>query len=79
MPKRLQQCDRLAAFKVPRYITFAKALRRVNTSNKVLKCELMNVSDPLANTYDGETKRWRRACCGHIDRSLALDRRCPSQ
>lgn len=50
---------RLAAFKVPRYIGFISALPRTTSSNKVLKRELMAVSDPLAGTYDVEEKRWR--------------------
>ncbi|WP_456659791.1 class I adenylate-forming enzyme family protein [Bradyrhizobium sp. JR3.5] len=49
----------LAAFKVPRYIAFSSALPRTTSSNKVLKRELMAVSDPLAGTYDTEEKRWR--------------------
>lgn len=50
---------RLAVFKVPRYIAFTPALPRTTSSNKVLKRELMAVSDPLAGTYDGDQKRWR--------------------
>ncbi|MDH2348156.1 class I adenylate-forming enzyme family protein [Bradyrhizobium sp. SSUT77] len=49
----------LAAFKVPRYISFISALPRTTSSNKVLKRELMAVSDPLAGAYDAEEKRWR--------------------
>ncbi|WP_245311684.1 class I adenylate-forming enzyme family protein [Bradyrhizobium pachyrhizi] len=49
----------LAGFKVPRYIAFTPTLPRTTTSNKVLKRELMSVSDPLAGTYDTEEKRWR--------------------
>ncbi|WP_407193088.1 class I adenylate-forming enzyme family protein [Bradyrhizobium sp. STM 3566] len=49
---------RLAVFKVPRYIAFIPKLPRTVTSNKVLKRELMAVSDPLSNTYDAEQKRW---------------------
>lgn len=49
----------LAAFKVPRYIAFTPTLPRANTSNKVLKRELMAVSDPLAGTYDTKDKHWR--------------------
>ncbi|WP_407169147.1 class I adenylate-forming enzyme family protein [Bradyrhizobium sp. ORS 111] len=52
-------CSRLAVFKVPRYIAFTPALPRTTSSNKVLKRALMNVSDPLAGTYDSEQKRWR--------------------
>lgn len=48
----------LAAFKVPRYIAFTPRLPRTTSSNKVLKRELMAVSDPLAGTYDNEQKRW---------------------
>ncbi|RXH42337.1 class I adenylate-forming enzyme family protein [Bradyrhizobium zhanjiangense] len=48
----------LAVFKVPRYISFTPALPRATTSNKVLKRELMAVSDPLAGAYDTEKKRW---------------------
>ncbi|MGL3210609.1 class I adenylate-forming enzyme family protein [Bradyrhizobium sp. BR 1433] len=50
---------RLAVFKVPRYIAFTSALPRTVTSNKVLKRELMAVSDPLSGTYDSEEGRWR--------------------
>ncbi|MET4036290.1 MULTISPECIES: class I adenylate-forming enzyme family protein [unclassified Bradyrhizobium] len=50
---------RLAVFKVPRYIAFTPALPRTVASNKVLKRELMAISDPLLDTYDGEEKRWR--------------------
>lgn len=50
---------RLATFKVPRYIAFIPALPRVVSSNKVLKRELMNISDPLAGAYDSEEERWR--------------------
>ncbi|MFB6464074.1 class I adenylate-forming enzyme family protein [Bradyrhizobium tunisiense] len=50
---------RLAVFKVPRYIAFVPSLPRTVTSNKVLKRELMAISDPLSDTYDGEEKRWR--------------------
>ncbi|UFW71393.1 class I adenylate-forming enzyme family protein [Bradyrhizobium sp. WU425] len=50
---------RLAAFKIPRYITFTQALPRTTSSNKVLKRELMAMSDPLAGAYDCEEKRWR--------------------
>lgn len=52
---------RLAVFKVPRYIAFIPCLPRTVSTNKVLKRELMNVSDPLAGSYDAEEKRWRRA------------------
>ncbi|WP_036011965.1 class I adenylate-forming enzyme family protein [Bradyrhizobium yuanmingense] len=50
---------RLAVFKVPRYIAFTPALPRTTSSNKVLKRELMAVTDPLAGAYDTEEKRWR--------------------
>lgn len=50
---------RLAVFKVPRYIAFTSALPRTVASNKVVKRELMNLSDPLAGAYDGEQKCWR--------------------
>ncbi|WP_308163835.1 class I adenylate-forming enzyme family protein [Bradyrhizobium sp. SRL28] len=50
---------RLAVFKVPRYIAFSPALPRTVSSNKVLKRELMDVSDPIAGAYDSEQKRWR--------------------
>ncbi|WP_024511564.1 class I adenylate-forming enzyme family protein [Bradyrhizobium sp. ARR65] len=50
---------RLAVFKVPRYIAFTRALPRTTSSNKVLKRELINVSDPFAGAYDSEQKRWR--------------------
>ncbi|MEK9281045.1 acyl--CoA ligase [Bradyrhizobium sp. ISRA442] len=49
----------LAVFKVPRYIAFTPALPRTTSSNKVLKRELMAVSDPLAGAYDAVEKRWR--------------------
>ncbi|WP_342709944.1 class I adenylate-forming enzyme family protein [Bradyrhizobium sp. B124] len=49
----------LASFKVPRYIAFTPSLPRTATSNKVLKRELMAVSDPFAGTYDTEERRWR--------------------
>lgn len=49
----------LAAFKIPRYIAFVRTLPRTNSSNKVLKRELMAVSDPLAGTYDAKEERWR--------------------
>lgn len=49
----------LAVFKVPRYIAFTPVLPRTTSSNKVLKRELMAVSDPLAGAYDTEEKRWR--------------------
>ncbi|WP_275200534.1 class I adenylate-forming enzyme family protein [Bradyrhizobium sp. CSA207] len=51
--------EHLAAFKVPRYIAFTPALPRANTSNKVLKRELMAVTDPLAGAYDTKERRWR--------------------
>ncbi|EIG61156.1 class I adenylate-forming enzyme family protein [Bradyrhizobium sp. WSM1253] len=50
---------RLAEFKVPRYIAFIPRLPRTVTSNKVLKHELIAISDPLLKTYDCEEKRWR--------------------
>ncbi|MBK3662827.1 acyl--CoA ligase [Bradyrhizobium diazoefficiens] len=50
---------RLAVFKVPRYVGFIPTLPRTVTSNKVLKRELMAISDPLLDTYDSEEKRWR--------------------
>lgn len=50
--------SRLASFKVPRYITFVSSLPRTASSNKVLKRELTNVSDPLAGAYDREEARW---------------------
>lgn len=49
----------LAAFKVPRYIGFTSVLPRTTSSNKVLKRELMAVSDPLAGAYDTEKRCWR--------------------
>ncbi|WOH63946.1 class I adenylate-forming enzyme family protein [Bradyrhizobium sp. BWA-3-5] len=48
---------RLAVFKVPRYIAFTPELPR-NTNNKVLKRELLTVSNPLAGVYDAAEKRW---------------------
>ncbi|MCK1266271.1 acyl--CoA ligase [Bradyrhizobium sp. 49] len=50
---------RLAVFKVPRYIAFIPALPRTAASNKVAKRELIAVSNPLADAYDVEQKRWR--------------------
>ncbi|QQO23726.1 acyl--CoA ligase [Bradyrhizobium diazoefficiens] len=50
---------RLAVFKVPRYIAFTPALPRTASSDKVVKRDLMNVSDPIAGAYDSEEKRWR--------------------
>lgn len=49
---------RLAPFKVPRYITFIDEMPRTDTSYKVLKRQLMDVSDPLSNTYDSQERRW---------------------
>lgn len=49
---------RLAPFKVPRYIGFIQTLPRTVASNKVLKRELMAISDQLSQTYDSEEKRW---------------------
>ncbi|MDA9521232.1 acyl-CoA synthetase [Bradyrhizobium sp. CCBAU 11434] len=51
--------SRLAAFKVPRYIAFIPALPRTASSNKVLKRELTDVSDPISGAYDSEEKCWR--------------------
>lgn len=50
---------RLAVFKVPRYISFIPKLPRTTSSDKVLKRELLAVSDPLAGVYDTAEKRWR--------------------
>lgn len=51
--------SRLAAFKVPRYVTFNESLPRViSNPNKVSKRELMDVADPLANTFDSTQGRW---------------------
>ncbi|SPP98206.1 class I adenylate-forming enzyme family protein [Bradyrhizobium vignae] len=50
---------RLAVFKVPRYIAFTPALPRTTSSNKVVKRELVDVSDPVSGAYDSEEKRWR--------------------
>lgn len=51
--------SRLAAFKVPRYVTFDSALPRViSNPSKVNKRELVDVKDPLANTYDSVAGRW---------------------
>ncbi|MDA9505142.1 acyl-CoA synthetase [Bradyrhizobium sp. CCBAU 11386] len=49
---------RLAVFKVPRYIAFIPALPRTAASNKVVKRDLIAVSNPLADAYDVEQKRW---------------------
>lgn len=49
----------LAVFKLPRYIAFTSALPRTTSSNKVLKRELMAVSDPVAGAYDTVERRWR--------------------
>lgn len=51
--------ERLAVFKVPRYIAYIPKLPRTTSSEKVLKRELMDLSDPLAGVYDSEEKRWR--------------------
>lgn len=50
---------RLAPFKVPRYIAFTPILPRTTSSNKVLKRELMAISDPVVGAYDSEEGRWR--------------------
>ncbi|SPP98190.1 class I adenylate-forming enzyme family protein [Bradyrhizobium vignae] len=50
---------RLAVFKVPRYIAFIPSFPRTTSSNKVIKRELMDVTDPLAGAYDTKEKRWR--------------------
>ncbi|NLS75305.1 long-chain fatty acid--CoA ligase [Bradyrhizobium brasilense] len=49
---------RLAAFKVPRYIAFTPKLPR-NSSEKIVKRDLVNVPDPLAGAYDSEEGHWR--------------------
>ncbi|MDF0581961.1 class I adenylate-forming enzyme family protein [Bradyrhizobium yuanmingense] len=49
----------LAVFKVPRYVSYTPKLPRTSSSNKVLKRELMAVSNPLTGVYDAEEKRWR--------------------
>ena len=50
----------LAVFKVPRYIAFIPELpRAIGPSNKVLKRELMAISDLMSGVYDNEEKRWR--------------------
>ncbi|MBE7416804.1 MAG: acyl--CoA ligase [Ideonella sp.] len=51
--------ERLAVFKVPRYIAYVAQLPRTSTSHKVLKRELTAVSDPLAGVYDAQEQRWR--------------------
>lgn len=48
----------LAAFKVPRYVSFTPGLPRTVT-NKVLKRQLMDATDQLSGVYDSEEKRWR--------------------
>lgn len=48
----------LAVFKLPRYIVFTPTLPRTTSSNKVLKRELMAMSDPLSGAYDTEKKCW---------------------
>lgn len=53
---------RLAAFKVPRYIAFSSSLPRViSNPNKVNKIELMDMKNPLANTYDAIEGIWHSA------------------
>jgi acyl-CoA synthetase (AMP-forming)/AMP-acid ligase II len=49
----------LAAFKVPRYLTYIDTIPRITSSNKALKRELTDIPDPLAGAYDSEEKRWR--------------------
>ncbi|MGY3424306.1 acyl-CoA synthetase (AMP-forming)/AMP-acid ligase II [Bradyrhizobium sp. F1.13.4] len=49
----------LAVFKLPRYIAIIPKLPRTTSSNKVLKRELMAVSDQISGSYDVEEKRWR--------------------
>ncbi|MDF0498979.1 AMP-binding enzyme [Bradyrhizobium yuanmingense] len=49
----------LAVFKRPRYIAFTPVLPRTSSSNKVLKRQLMAITDPLSGTYDSQEKRWR--------------------
>lgn len=51
--------ERLAVFKVPRYIAFIDQLPRTATSNKITKRELVEIPDPLAGVYDAEEQRWR--------------------
>ncbi|WOH75670.1 class I adenylate-forming enzyme family protein [Bradyrhizobium sp. NDS-1] len=48
----------LAVFKLPRYIAFIPKLPRTTSSNKVLKRELIAVSDQISGSYDVERKRW---------------------
>jgi len=50
--------ERLAAFKVPRFITYIDMIPRITSSNKALKRELIDVPHPLAGVYDDEAKRW---------------------
>lgn len=51
---------RLAVFKVPRYIAFIPELpRSIISTNKVLKRELMAITDQFAGTYDSEERRWQ--------------------
>ncbi|WP_035728406.1 class I adenylate-forming enzyme family protein [Bradyrhizobium murdochi] len=50
--------SRLAIFKVPRYVSFIPALPRTASSEKVLKGELMSISDPIAESFDAEENRW---------------------
>ncbi|WP_322028014.1 class I adenylate-forming enzyme family protein [Burkholderia sp. BCC1977] len=51
--------SRLAAFKVPRYVTYSDVLPRVvSNPNKINKRELTDVENPLANTYDSNVGHW---------------------
>ncbi|MET4316175.1 class I adenylate-forming enzyme family protein [Bradyrhizobium sp. RT4b] len=48
----------LAVFKLPRYIAIIPKLPRTTSSNKVLKRELIAVSDQISGSYDVKEKRW---------------------
>jgi len=49
--------DGLAAFKVPRYISYAAALPKTG-SNKIAKAELRAQPDPTSRCYDAVAGRW---------------------
>jgi acyl-CoA synthetase (AMP-forming)/AMP-acid ligase II len=53
--------ERLAVFKIPRYIAFIAVLPRsdMNAVKKISKKELTAVADPISGTYDVVLGRWR--------------------
>ena len=48
----------LAAFKVPRYVTFVARLPRTISSNKVMKHELAALALDATPTFDLQTRKW---------------------